>query len=91
MRSSTITAAAVAALASVALAQNNSVNMWIDDALNGQGLYAASVVGACKDQTTYALRCTSARDSDIGSRTCGPAAPVRYTYRVKTRRRSHEN
>jgi len=53
---------------------NTTVNMFIDDAFDGQAGYAASVVTACLDQTVYAIRCTSARFA--GSNTCGPNAPV---------------
>ncbi|KAK3305302.1 uncharacterized protein B0T15DRAFT_193015 [Chaetomium strumarium] len=72
MRSFTTTLAAAATLASLVVAQNNSVNMFIEDGINGQGLYAASIISACKDQTVYALRCTSARDDDIKPTICGP-------------------
>ncbi|KAK4239961.1 hypothetical protein C8A03DRAFT_13685 [Achaetomium macrosporum] len=80
MRSFAI-AAAVSTLASFAVAQNNTgsgntVDLFIDDDINSQGLYAASIVSACNDQTVYALQCTSARGDVVGSRTCGAAAPT---------------
>ncbi len=51
-----------------------TVNLFIDG-LSPSMKYAASVVDACTDETTYALRCTSA-PSFIGTSTCGPNAPV---------------
>ncbi len=51
-----------------------TVNLFIDAAYSS-AQYAASVVDACKDQTTYALRCTSG-PSFVGTATCGPNAPV---------------
>jgi hypothetical protein len=62
-------------LASSALAQNNTVNLFINDGLGGDAGFAASVVGACVDQTTYAIRCTSG-PPDVGSLTCGSAGAV---------------
>jgi hypothetical protein len=58
-----------------ALAQNNTVNLFINDDFDGDVGYAASVIGACVDQTTYALRCTSG-PAYVGSSTCGPAGVV---------------
>jgi len=83
MRSSILAAVAATALAGFAVAADNSassdntVQLFIDDALNGKGRYAASVVNACKDQTVYAIQCTSDTGGYVGSRTCGAAAPVR--------------
>ena len=62
-------------LAGSALAQNNTVNLFINDAFNGNAGYAASVVGACVDQTTYAIRCTSG-PAYVGSLACGSAGAV---------------
>ena len=62
-------------LASSALAQNNTVNLFINDGFDGDAGYAASVIGACVDQTTYALQCTSG-PPEVGSETCGPDAVV---------------
>ena len=54
-----------------------TVNLFIDG-YSPSLKYAASVIDACVDQTTYALRCTSA-PSYIGTATCGPNAPVSPT------------
>lgn len=62
-------------LAGSALAQNNTVNLFINDGFDGNAGYAASVVGACVDQTTYAIRCTSG-PAFVGSLACGSAAEV---------------
>jgi len=62
-------------LAGSTLAQNNTVNLFINDGFDGNAGYAASVVGACVDQTTYAIRCTSG-PADVGSLTCGSAGVV---------------
>ncbi|CAN8097550.1 unnamed protein product [Discula destructiva] len=75
------TLAAMALFTSFAAAQSNSssaiptVNMFINDDLNGDAAYAASIVSACADKTVYALQCTSAED--VSQSTCGPDAPVR--------------
>ncbi|KAK4096696.1 hypothetical protein N658DRAFT_501265 [Parathielavia hyrcaniae] len=37
-------------------------------------MYAASIIGACADQTTYALRCTSG--PRYYSEACNPTAPI---------------
>ena len=62
-------------LAGSTLAQNDTVNIFINDGLGGDAGFAASVVGACVDQTTYAIRCTSG-PPDVGSSTCGPDGVV---------------
>lgn len=79
---------AAAALASFAAAADNStgsgnnVQLYINDGVNGRGSYAASIMSVCKDQTIYAIQCTSARRGGvhIGTSTCGTAAPVRNTH-----------
>lgn len=88
MRSFTIAATAATALASLAnslaIRDNSttsgntpgSVKLFLDDAIDGQGLYAASIASVCKDYTVYAIQCTSAREDWIGSNTCGPDAEV---------------
>ncbi|CAN8097549.1 unnamed protein product [Discula destructiva] len=74
------TLAAMALFTSFAAAQSNSssaiptVNMFINDDLNGDAAYAASIVSACADKTVYALQCTSAED--VSQSTCGPDAPI---------------
>ncbi|KAL2187856.1 hypothetical protein L209DRAFT_338599 [Thermothelomyces heterothallicus CBS 203.75] len=81
MRSFSI-AAAAATLAGFAVAADNStssgnsVELFIDDALGGQGLYAASIVNACKDHAVYAIQCTSARNDIVGDPICGDSAPT---------------
>ncbi len=72
---SKVLAGVVFLLAGSALAQNNTVNLFINDGFDGDAGYAASVIGACVDQTTYALRCTSG-PPEVGSETCGPDAVV---------------
>jgi len=57
------------------LAQNNTVNLFINDGLDGNAGYAASIVGACVDQTTYAIQCTSG-EAYMSISLCGTAAPV---------------
>lgn len=79
MRSFTIVAVA-AAMAGLSFAADNdkssgdSVELFIEDGLGGQGQYAASIVDACRDHTVYAIQCTSARG--IPDSICGDAAPV---------------
>ncbi|KAH8884336.1 hypothetical protein GQ53DRAFT_662066 [Thozetella sp. PMI_491] len=52
--------------------QNDTVNLFLAN-LDTSWEYAASIVGACADQTTYALQCTSG-DYYVGTETCGPHA-----------------
>lgn len=81
MRSSTISLAVV--LARLAAAQDNSsvpvptINMFIDDGLDGDESYAASIVCAGASETIYALQCTDEGSVGVGSATCGPDAEVR--------------
>ncbi|EAQ83378.1 predicted protein [Chaetomium globosum CBS 148.51] len=109
MRAFTIAAAAATTLASFAdslairdnsTTSGNSVELFHDDSLNGQGIYAASIASVCKDQTVYALQCTSAKDDSIGIETCGPDAPIltvtqapsvyKLTYVTATRTLGHD-
>jgi hypothetical protein len=85
MRSFTIAATAATTLASFAnslairdnsTTSGDTVKVFLDDALDGQGLYAASIASVCKDHTVYAIQCTSASEDWIGSNTCGPDAEV---------------
>lgn len=71
--------AVFAATIAVATAQSAtpSVNLFVDDSIEGDVAYAASIVSACKDQTVYAMQCTSAELA--GSATCGADAPVSHT------------
>lgn len=79
MRSSIASLAVV--LARLAAAQDNSsvptVNMFIDDGLDGDESYAASIVCAGASETIYALQCTDEGSMGVGSATCGPNAEVR--------------
>lgn len=83
MRSSVIFLAA--ALARLAAAQDNSsvptINMFIEDMLDGNQSYAASIVCAGASETIYAMQCTDAGpgSSDVDWKTCGPYANVRLT------------
>jgi hypothetical protein len=56
----------------------NTVNIFIDS--HKEFKFGASIVGACADQTTFAIQCTSAPASvsgtAVGSETCGPNAVV---------------
>lgn len=54
----------------------SSVRVFLDLPYARKGLYAASVVSACKDQTIYALQCTSLPNVPDASYFCGPDAPV---------------
>lgn len=82
MRSTFYTSLAAAAIfASAVSGQNSSssvptINLFIDDGLDGNAEYAASIVTAYSDQTVYALHCTSGPAS-VGSTVCGPNAQVR--------------
>lgn len=79
MRSSIVSLAVV--LARLAAAQDNSsiptINMFIDDGLDGDESYAASIVCAGASETIYAVQCTDEGTVDVGSATCGPDAQVR--------------
>lgn len=79
MRSSAISLAVV--LARLAAAQDNSsvptINMFIDDGLDGDESYAASIVCAGASETIYAMQCTDEGSMGVGSATCGPNAEVR--------------
>lgn len=81
MRSSIISLAVV--LARLAAAQDNSsvptINMFIDDGLDGDESYAASIVCAGASETIYAVHCTDEGSVGVGSATCGPDAEVRPT------------
>ncbi|KAK4164364.1 hypothetical protein QBC43DRAFT_50025 [Cladorrhinum sp. PSN259] len=62
------------------VARNDSsvptINMFIDgDTSLGSFKYAGSIIDACVDRTTYALRCTSG-PSFVGANTCGPNAQI---------------
>ncbi|KAI3394972.1 hypothetical protein diail_2030 [Diaporthe ilicicola] len=78
MRSSIVSLAMV--LARLAAAQDNSsiptINMFVDDGLDGDESYAASIVCAGASETIYAIRCTDEGTVDAGSATCGPDAEV---------------
>lgn len=74
---SSILVAAAAVLADFAIAADNRVQIFVHDALDGQSQYTASVVNAWKDQTVYAIQCTSTNGGLVEFGTCGPAAPVR--------------
>ena len=85
MRPFTIAAAAATTLASFAnglatrnnsTTSPNSVRLFLDDTLDGKGLFAASIASVCKDRTVYAIQCTKAPDGYTGSASCGPNAPV---------------
>jgi hypothetical protein len=69
------------ALARLAAAQYNSsvptINMFIDDGLDGDESYAASIVCAGASETIYAVRCTDEGTVGVGSVTYGPNAGVR--------------
>ncbi|KAH6614406.1 hypothetical protein B0J18DRAFT_439304 [Chaetomium sp. MPI-SDFR-AT-0129] len=55
----------------------NHVNFFLDDSIDGQGLYAASVIEACNPkETVYAIQCTAVADEDyyVDSRVCGSGA-----------------
>lgn len=73
------TAAVVTAMFALAAAQSTSstpsVNLFINDALDGDAAYAASIVTACADQTIYAIRCTSG-PVYVEPSICGPDALV---------------
>lgn len=79
MRSFTISLAVV--LARLVAAQDNSsvptINMFIDDGLDGDESYAASIVCAGPSETIYAMQCTDEGSMGVGSATCGPDAEVR--------------
>lgn len=79
MRSYTISLAVV--LARLVAAQGNSsvptINMFIDDGLDGDESYAASIVCAGPSETIYAMQCTDEGSMGVGSATCGPDAEVR--------------
>ncbi|KIM96187.1 hypothetical protein OIDMADRAFT_183587 [Oidiodendron maius Zn] len=82
MRSFQASAAVAMAAFTLAAAQNSSsagatpsVNLFINDDLNGDAAYAASIVTAFTDATVYAIRCTSG-PALVGSSTCGPNAVV---------------
>ncbi|KAK3331377.1 hypothetical protein B0H66DRAFT_546418 [Apodospora peruviana] len=51
-----------------------TVNMFIDSE-SPDNKFAASIVNACRDQTTYAMRCTSGPSTQTFD-VCGPNAPV---------------
>lgn len=70
---------AVAAFALAAAQTTNvpSVNLFINDDLDGDAGYAASIVTACADQTVYEMRCTSG-PAFVEPYTCGANAPVSY-------------
>ncbi|KAJ9136647.1 hypothetical protein NKR23_g9683 [Pleurostoma richardsiae] len=68
-----IAATAVALLAGAAIAENSTVNLFINDDMDGDAGYVASVVSACADETVYAIQCTS---GPVGPATCGPDAPI---------------
>jgi hypothetical protein len=53
-----------------------SVNLFMD-AMDPDMKFVASVVAACKDQTVYAIQCTTA-PSYIPTAACGPQAPVSH-------------
>lgn len=78
MRSYIVTLAL--ALARLAAAQGNSsiptINMFIDDGLDGDESYAASIVCAGATETIYAIQCTDEGRVDVGSETCGPNGNV---------------
>ncbi|AEO69065.1 0d6956e4-4939-419c-9fc6-a41f88a069f6 [Thermothielavioides terrestris] len=85
MRSVILSAAVAASLASLAAAvavasgnitsSGSTARIFLDDDLNGQGSYVASIVNACSDRTVYAIQCTSAGNA-LGREICGPAAPT---------------
>ncbi|KAL2140880.1 hypothetical protein VTI28DRAFT_3171 [Corynascus sepedonium] len=54
----------------------SSVRVFLDPPYARNGLYAASVASACKDQTIYALQCTSYPNNPDASDFCGPDAPT---------------
>jgi hypothetical protein len=54
----------------------SSVRVFLDFPYARKGFYAASVASACKDQTIYALQCTSFPNIPDASDFCGPDAPV---------------
>jgi hypothetical protein len=53
------------------------VNLFINDAYNGDTGYAVSIVSACADETVYAIKCTSGPATADAS-ACGPNAEVSY-------------
>lgn len=84
MRSLQASAAVAMAAFTLAAAQTTSsasatpsVNLFINDALDGDAAYAGSIVTAYTDATVYALHCTSG-PALVGSKTCGPDADVSY-------------
>lgn len=81
MRYSTISVAI--GLTRLAAAQDNSsvptINMFIDDGLDGDESYAASIVCAGASETIYAIQCTDEGSMGVGSATCGPDAEVHPT------------
>ncbi|KAK5164532.1 uncharacterized protein LTR77_009738 [Saxophila tyrrhenica] len=60
-------------LASVASAQNASVDVFMPIAFENTIQFAASVIGVCQDKTTYGIRCTSG--TLASAVTCGPDFP----------------
>ena len=77
MRSFQTSATVAMAALTLAAAQTPSVNLFINDAFDGDAGYAASIVTAFTDATVYAIQCTSG-PALVGSKTCGPDAVVSY-------------
>ncbi|KAK4141445.1 uncharacterized protein C8A04DRAFT_14080 [Dichotomopilus funicola] len=85
MRSFTVAVAAASVAAGLTIhatnttASGNHANFFLDDSIDGQGMYAASVIEACNPlETVYAIQCTGVADDDyyVDSRTCGSDAPT---------------
>lgn len=81
MRSSVVSLGVVLARLGAAQESVPTINMFIDDALDGNQSYAASIVCAGDSETIYAMRCTDAGPGTryVDSETCGPGAQVRST------------
>lgn len=86
MRSFTFVVAAASVAAALTTHAKNTttsgdhVDFFLDDSIDGKGLYAVSVIEACNPtETVYALQCTAVADdsSYVDSAICGSDASVR--------------